>query len=124
MRTPGVTALVTLPWIRTVPVLAPSGAVGLNVTLSRQVRPGSTLVQSTFVAVNGPVVETAVTVRLFAAPSLVTLTVCVRGSPTRRVPKSVGLSIVAVVGVSTTIAARVPRRNAVALRRAFVVMFS
>ena len=37
------------------------------------------------------------TVRLFAAPVLVTLTVCVRGSPTRRVPKSVGPSIVAVV---------------------------
>ena len=73
-------------------------------TLSRQVRPGSTAVQSTFVAVNGPVVETPVTVRLFAAPVFVTLTVCVRGSPTRRVPKSVGPSMVAVVVVSTTIA--------------------
>src|SRR5690349_13860025 len=68
VSTPGVTAVVTLPWIRTVPALSPIGAVGLNVTLSRHVRPGATLVQSTFVAVNGPVVDTPVTVRLLAAP--------------------------------------------------------
>ena len=108
-----------MPEIRTVPVLAASGAAGLNVTLSRQVRPGRTLVQSTFVAVNGPVVAMLVTVRLFAAPSFVTLTICVRGSPTRRVPKSVGLSMVAVVFAAAT--ARMPRRN-VTLFVAFVLL--
>src|SRR3954447_19053871 len=88
------------------------------------VRPGATLVQSTFVAVNGPVVDTPVTVRLLAAPEFVTLTVCVRGSPIRRVPKSVGPSIVAVVRF--TAIARWPRRNTVVVPPGltFVTRFS